>query len=435
MTRTINTTISHLGPCAFESPLFPDSAKERLRSYTPETERVRYRVEICADNEAGEGLSFEKAGPRAKLFFSPKDTTVGIVTCGGLSPGINNVIRSLVFELLRNYGVSRALGYRYGLTGFEPGSELPIELTPEGVRDVHKLGGSVLGSSRGPVRENQIVDRLVADRVNILFCIGGDGTQTAAHRVAEEIERRGLKIGVIGIPKTIDNDVSFVYTSFGFATAVEESSYVIQRASVEARSYKNSLGIVKLMGRNAGFIAAHATLAAQEVDCVLIPELRFELEGENGLLELVHQKIRSQGSAVVVVAEGAGQHFFENLPHSYDLSGNRHQHDIGTFLRSKFEAHFNKIKLNATLRYFDPGYSIRAVPANVADARYCDLLSRAAAHAGMAGKTDLLVGQWYNNLTHVPLSLSTSMRKHLNPDQEVWRQVLAVTGQPEHIGG
>ncbi len=434
MADTFSSTILTLGEPRYPSPLGAGSIAPVGARFVSISDRIRYRVETTVQSDPSDAWSFEKAGPRSLLYFEPSRTTAAIVTCGGLSPGINNVIRSLVLELCRNYRIRRVLGYRFGLSAFTAGGMAAEVLTLERVRDIHKLGGSILGSSRGPAESTDIVNRLVQDDVQILFFVGGDGTQRAAHKVAEEVTKRNLPISIIGIPKTIDNDVPFVYTSFGFATAVEESSKVIQAAGVEARSYKNTVSLVKLMGRNAGFIAAHASLAAQEADFVLIPELEFGIDGSHGLLSRVEQKIAAQGYAIVVMAEGAGQSLFDGQPDNFDASGNRLQHDIGSLLREKVEQHFRSRKIPLLFRYFDPGYSIRAVPANVADAYYCDLLSRAAVHAGMAGNTDMLVGQWYNNLTHVPLTLCTNRSKKLSPAQSLWRNVLSVTGQPEKIG-
>lgn len=430
------TVIPDLGTPQFSSPLArPGEGKAWRRLFTSDSERVRYRVELGDHNVDEEGLSFEKAGPRERIFFEPSRTSAAIVTCGGLSPGINNVIRSAVSELAKNYGVQRILGFRYGLSGFRPDAPPPLSLTPELVRDIHKLGGSFLGSARGPVEAGIIADTLEREKIDLLLCIGGDGTQRAAHKIAQELKRRGVKKSVIGVPKTIDNDVPYVYTSFGFATAVEESSRIIQQAAVEAHSYLNSVAIVKLMGRNAGFIATHATLAAQEVDFTLIPEVHFDLEGEQGLIALVEQKLARQGSVVIVLSEGAGQNLFSGAEDEFDASGNRLQHDIGLLLRRRLEKAFEQRGKEIILRYFDPGYSIRAVPANVADAHYCDILARAAVHAAMAGKTDTLIGLWYNNLTHVPLKLAASEEKRLRPQQELWQRLLAVTGQPRIIGG
>lgn len=424
MTGALDFRIKNIGPARFQSP---------LSNFIADEERIRYRVELSSKTEGTEAWTFEKAGPREKIYFDPSKTTAAIVTCGGLSPGINNVIRSVVFMLSRNYGLKRILGYRFGLSAFRKDSPTPITLTPELVRDIHMLGGSMLGSARGPTEPGDIVNKLVSDNVDILFFVGGDGTQRAAHKVADEILRRKLPKCVVGIPKTIDNDVPFVYVSFGFATAVEEACRVVREAGVEARSFQNTISLVKLMGRNAGFIAAHASLAAQEADFVLIPEVPFRLEGDQGLLALVENKVRSQGHAVVVVSEGAGQHLFEGSQEKYDASGNRLQHDIAALLRERLEAHFHSRSLPLVLRSFDPGYSIRAVPANVTDSYYCDLLARAAVHAGMAGKTDMLVGLWYNNLTHVPLEACVSKSKSLDPRQSLWRNVVSVTGQPEII--
>lgn len=428
------TNIDHiltLGAAKFNSPLGRANVRpgKSLR-FISETERILYKVEIDAQAFTPSSVGFEKAGPRRELFFEPSNVTAAIVTCGGLSPGLNNVLRSATFELIENYGVAKVLGYKYGFSGLASDCEHPPKsLTPGLVADIHKLGGSLIGSSRGFVEIDEIIATLKRDQVNLLLCIGGDGTQRGVHKIATELLARKEPIAVIGIPKTIDNDVPYVFNSFGFASAVEQAQAIILRAATEARGFLNTVAIVKLMGRDAGFIASHATLAAQEVDFALIPEAKFKLDGQAGLLAAIEQKIKRCGSCVVVLSEGAGQEFFKDKPEQRDDSGNRRQHDIGVFLRDQIEDHFAALQHKINIRYFDPSYAIRAVPANSNDAFYCDKLARAAVHAGMAGKTDLLIGQWYNNLTHVPLAIVTEEKKRINPDQELWRDVLAVTGQ------
>ncbi len=427
-----STIVSTLGPCNIKSPLNINS--QGAIKFVSDNEKIRYRVELRPETEQYENISFEKAGPREMIYFDPKKTTVGIVSCGGLSPGLNNVIRSLVFELSQNYGVKNILGFQYGYRGFEADAPAkPKALTPFEVRDIHKLGGSILGASRGPVDAKVIVDALVRYGIDILFTLGGDGTQRGAHTLVEEIDRRGAKISVIGIPKTIDNDVPFVYQTFGFATAVEQAQEVIQSAAVEARSYINAIAIVKLMGRDAGFISVMATLAAQEVDFTLIPEVPFKLEGTKGLLATIEQRLKERGSLVIVVSEGAGQEYFKNLSEQFDASGNRLQHDIGLFLKEKIGAWLKSKGISHAFKYFDPSYSIRAVTANFNDAYFSDSMARAAVHAGMAGKTDMITGHWYGNLTHVPIPLVCSEKKRVNPSQEIWRSVLSITGQPAKL--
>jgi 6-phosphofructokinase 1 len=431
-----NTKIQTLGECTIDSPIAAAlRAGQTEGSLVSESEKVRYRVEINQNNPEDEDIFFEKAGPREKIFFDPAKTTAAIVTCGGVSPGLNNVIRSAVLELYCNYGVKSILGFQYGYLGLTPSAPVrPISLTPELVKDINKLGGSFIGSSRGPVDAKTIIDTLVRYGIDIFFTVGGDGTQRGAQDIVAEAQKRNVNISIIGIPKTIDNDILYVYQTFGFATAVEQAKNIISCAAVEATSYQNTISIVKLMGRDAGFIAAMSTIAAIDVDFCLVPEVPFCLEGDTGLYALVEKKLNTKGSAVIVVSEGAGQEFFKNLETTYDISGNRQQHDIGTFLKSKLGTYFKEKELPITLRYFDPSYSIRSVPANVSDSLFCDRFARAAVHAAMCGKTNMMVGVWYNNVTHIPLWLLGNGRKSINPSGGLWGDVLSITGQPPRIG-
>jgi 6-phosphofructokinase 1 len=388
----------------------------------------RHPVEERTDQDHGVRL-FEKAGPRDKIFFEPAKTKAAIVTCGGLCPGLNNVIRSLYLQLHYHYGVSGVLGVRYGYSGFSSeSSSPPMWLNAEMVNHIHQLGGTLLGSSRGPVSPDIIVDFLEQRGISILFTVGGDGTQRGAHGVVEEIARRKLKISVIGIPKTIDDDVQYVNRSFGYYTAVWKAKEIIDTAHVEAHCVRNGISIVKLMGRDSGFIAAGASLASQEVNFVLAPEFPFQLEGERGLLAVLHRRLLERKHAVIVVAEGAGQHL---LPPSdeLDASGNRMHRDIGLFLRDKVKAYFAEQRCPAVIRYFDPSYYIRSVPANTVDSVLCDSFARNAAHAAMAGKTDTLIGLQNGVFIHVPIPMATQTRKRLS--REEWAAVVTATGQPE----
>jgi 6-phosphofructokinase 1 len=274
-----------------------------------------------------------------------------------------------------------------------------------------------------------MVDFLAAESINLLFCVGGDGTQRGAHALCEEIRRRELPISVIGVPKTIDNDIKFVWRTFGFFTALEKATEVIDSAHNEARGVENGIGLVKLMGRESGFIAAGATTASGQVNFALIPEVPFELEGEQGLLAKLERRLRARRHAVIVVAEGAGQDLLSDTPDAYDASGNRKLGDIGGFLRERIGAHFKKSDLHVSIKYLDPSYHIRSVAANCADSLLCDEFGRFAAHAGMAGKTDMLMGLWNNMFVHVPLKLATGAKKRVSPESDLWASVLSVTGQ------
>ncbi|MCB1194875.1 ATP-dependent 6-phosphofructokinase [bacterium] len=378
-------------------------------------------------------LAFEVAGPREKLFFDPQKTTCAIVTCGGLCPGINNVIRSVVMELFYRYGVRKILGIRYGYAGLNPkiGHEL-LMLTPETAGHIHHWGGTILGSSRGNQDPALMADELEKLGVNILFCVGGDGTQRGAHEICTVLKRRGKKIAVVGIPKTIDNDILHIEKSFGFETAFSKACEAIEAAHVEAIGAWNGIGIVKLMGRHSGFIAASAALAVSEVNFVLIPELPFDLKGQNGFLQALQNRLEKRHHAVVVIAEGAAQEYFSSAS-GYDLSGNKVLNDSGLFIKSQISAYMQAHNIPVTIKYIDPSYIIRSVPAIPSDALFCQNLGQNAVHAGMAGKTDLLVGWRSNAFIHVPLDAIINKRKTINIESPFWLSVLAATGQPQSM--
>ena len=378
-----------------------------------------------------QGWEFELAGPRAKLFFDPKRTRAGIVTCGGLCPGMNNVIRSLFNELHHAYGVPDVLGFCGGYQGLDPArGQTPIRLTAEFVDDIHRRGGTVLGTSRGRVDEAAAVETLARLGVNILFIVGGDGTQRGGNDLLQAARQQGHALAVVGIPKTVDNDVAFVSRTFGYLTAVEEAAAVLDRAHVEARSVQNGIALVKVMGRHAGFIAVGATVASQEVNFCLIPEAPFKLDR---FLAALKQRIVKRAHAVIVVAEGAGQEWLGNADAARDASGNVKLGDIGAYLRSQIEAYFKSEKVPIVMRYLDPSYHVRSGPANSEDSILCDLFARNAVHAAMAGKTGLVIGFLHDEFIHVPIELLAGRKKSIDPAGPVWRGTLAATGQPEHL--
>ena len=424
--------VSTLGACNHASPAdLRSTSHSGADFFVSELQRVRLDVEVPSEISSSEPLSLEKAGPRARIFFQPEHTTAAIATCGGLSPGLNNVIRSIFYELSENYGVPRVLGIRNGYLGLNPESKLePLLLNKEFVEPIDKLGGTALGSSRGPQSPPLMADFLESKGINILFCVGGDGTQRGAHALQEELQRRGSRVAVIGIPKTIDNDISFVRLSFGYATALEKAAEVIRAAHVEARDAVNGIGLVKLMGRHAGFIAAGASVASQEVDFTLVPEIQFPLAGEHGLLAELERRMRKRRHAVVVVAEGAGQHLFAAAEQQRDASGNLQHQDIGKYLRDKIGEHFAQQGMPIALKYLDPSYLIRSVPANVYDRILCDEMARNAVHAAMAGKTGMMVGSVHSQMVHVPIPSVVRQPNPMDVAGEMWRAVLHVTGQP-----
>ncbi|MCC6353850.1 MAG: ATP-dependent 6-phosphofructokinase [Verrucomicrobiae bacterium] len=414
--------VTTLGEARFASPL--------RRSVS---DRARLPVEIVRDPDAPRdgGIEFELAGPRARIFFDPAAARAGIVTCGGLCPGLNNVVRSIFLELHHSYGVREVLGFRDGYRGLDPArAREPVALAPDFVDDIHKEGGTVLGTSRGPVDTNIAVDELIRRKINMLFVVGGDGTQRGGNDLFQEARRRGYPLAVVGVPKTIDNDVAFVSRTFGFLTAVEEAAKVLHCAHTEAHSTPNGIALVKLMGRHAGFIAAGATIASQDVNFCLVPEIPFKLEGEGGFLAALKRRILTRGHALVVVAEGAGQDLFQADVGGRDASGNVKLGDIGLFLRERIASCFKADGIDAPIRYFDPSYIIRSVPADSEDAVLCDLYARNAVHAAMAGKTGLVIGCLHDHFVHVPIEMLARQKKCLDPDGPAWHAVLATTGQP-----
>ena len=424
-------TIERLGRCAIDSPIgLSKVAGDRIPNFVGEDRLIRYRI----DASPGEGGAaarkelLEVAGPREKIYFSPSHVHAGIVTCGGLCPGLNDVIRAIVRSLWFLYGVRRISGIRYGYKGLlaEYGFDT-IPLDPDRVDDIHKIGGTMLGTSRGGgEKTSDIVDTIEQLNLNILFAIGGDGTQKGALAIAEEIGRRQLKIAVVGIPKTVDNDIEFVEKSFGFDTAVVKASEAVAAAHMEAHSQINGIGLVKLMGRDSGFIAVHTVLAVHEANMVLIPEVPFDLEGPAGLLASIERRLERRGHAVIVVAEGAGQDLFSRQE-SLDASGNKKLGDIGLLLKERIQRHFNAKPLEINLKYIDPSYMIRSAEAEPIDSMYCERLGNNAVHAAMAGKTKLLIGLANNEFVHIPIRAATSRRKLVDPEGSLWRDAVEAT--------
>lgn len=421
----LDFSIKMLGENKFSSPLsrFEFNQDDEYILYDDDLSEIKSFL------DAGkEPPGFEAAGPREKLFFDSLNLKCGIVTCGGLCPGINDVIRAIVMSLYYHYDLKDIVGFRFGYEGIRWAEKYPpIQLTPEYVSQIHDMGGTILGSSRGNQDTALMVNTLVRMNIGILFTIGGDGTLHGAHAIAEEIKRRGLKISIIGIPKTIDNDISFIQTTFGFDTAVSEARRATHTAHIEALGARNGIGLVKLMGRDSGFIAGFTTLADKDVNYCLIPEYPFELKL---FLDSLKERIQNRGHAVIVAAEGAGQHLLESA-NAKDASGNVRYGDIGLFLKDEITNYFKLNNIEINLKYIDPSYMIRSLSANARDSALCLLYGHCAVHAGMAGKTDMVVGYWKNRFTHVPIPLAVSSRKKIDLKSFLWQSVLAATGQPK----
>jgi 6-phosphofructokinase 1 len=393
-----DVVIKDLGKCLLPSPVVAHLGESAV-IYVGAAEKVlvddRMSVMRTHAEQAMALPAFELAGPRHKIFFDPRTVGCGIVTCGGLCPGINNVIRGIVLELARGYGVKRILGFRFGYEGLISrfGHE-PLSLTPESVNNIHHQGGTILGSSRGSQDPVEVVDNLEANGINILFVVGGDGTIRGAMQLTAEIEKRGLKIAVVGA--------------------------------------HNGIGLVKLMGRHSGFVACQAALASADVDLVLIPEIAAHLEGDRGVLGNLDRVLAKKGNAVVVVAEGAAQELMadEASADGTDKSGNAKLKDIGVFLRERITEHYRKAGKEVTLKYIDPSYMIRSVRPTPADSVYCWNMARNAVHAAMAGNTEMLIGRWHGRFVHVPMALATRNRKQVDVTADLWMSVIEATGQP-----
>lgn len=425
----LDLRISRLGECRFPSPL-------SNKRFVSDDARLLYPSmleDIKPYLNSPESIPvMELAGPREKIFFDPKELACGIVTCGGLCPGLNDVVRSIVMELHYEYGVKKIYGFRYGYEGLVKrlGHE-PLDLDPKKIGRIQEMGGTILGSSRGNQDPGEMVDTLDSLGIGILFTLGGDGTLRGAHAIHQEIAKRGLPIAVIGIPKTIDNDILFVQKTFGFETAVSEARRFTYAAHSEATGARNGIGLVKLMGRDSGFIAAYTTLADSQVNYCLVPEVPFSL---NGFFRSLEQRLNAKSHAVIVVAEGAGQDLLKKTEDlRTDASGNVLHEDIGVFLRDEIKAYFKRKGIEASVKYIDPSYTIRSMPANAHDSAFCLLLGQAAVHAGMSGRTDMLAGSWKGEATHVPIPLATSKRKKIDPEHWLWKAVLATTGQPSDM--
>jgi len=434
MSDVYDFTIEELGKRGIKSPLIMSTTKgDLMANYVTDDQYIRLATQAKPGVQPPlkKTQLLELAGPREFLYFAPAYVHAGIVTCGGLCPGINDVIRAVVRCLWFRYGVRRITGIRYGYKGFLPEYQFGTKiLNPDVVDDIHKIGGSYLGSARGGGRDTaKIVDTMEQLNLNVLFTIGGDGTQHGTLEIAREIDRRKLKIAIVGIPKTVDNDFALIQKSFGFDTAVDRAVEVVNAAHMEAKSAINGIGLVKVMGRESGYIATHTALASHEVNFVLIPEVPFNLEGYNGFLQHLEKRIEKSHHAVIVVAEGVMQ---EQLvtDKKQDAGGNAKLADVGTYLRDRIIKYFEEKKIEINLKYIDPSYAIRSAAANPSDSIYCERLGNAAAHAAMAGKTKLIIGLVNNEFVHLPINAVISYRNLVDPESSLWRDTLDATQQP-----
>lgn len=427
--------IEKLGDAQFRSPLgLSRKQGDHIVNFMPDNSKIYSDIVINNGKKSkSESETMELAGPREKIYFDPHNVKAAIVTCGGLCPGLNDVIRAIVMELVFHYGIREIFGIRYGYAGLNPANGfIPVKLTPNDVESVHEQGGTILGSSRGDQDVTKILDFLETNGINQLYTIGGDGTQRGALEIYREAERRGYDLAVIGIPKTIDNDISYVERSFGFETAFSIASRTLDAGHAEAKGVYNGVALVRLMGRNSGYLAAMASLASGDANFVLVPEVEFDLDGSGGFLAALENRLRNRHHALVVVAEGAGQALIgdDGKVGERDASGNLKLHDIGLFLKDRISSYLREKEFNFSLKYIDPSYIVRSAPANPTDRVYCLQLAQNAVHAAMSGRTAMLVGVWNSRYVHVPLALAVEKRKNLDPEGALWLSVVEATGQP-----
>mmetsp|Transcript_20291 Transcript_20291/g.48093 ORF Transcript_20291/g.48093 Transcript_20291/m.48093 type:complete len:415 (+) Transcript_20291:167-1411(+) len=370
-----------------------------------------------------------RANAARQLFWEPNKVKAAVVTCGGLCPGLNSIIRGVTKCLWNEYGVREILGITAGYNGLsDPETHPPVKLTEEMVRDIHMKGGSIIKAARGGFDAEKICDNLQRLGITVLFLVGGDGTQFAGHLLYEAARKRRLAVSIVGIPKSIDNDVVLFDRTFGFDTAVAKASEVIRNALVEASSCDRGVGIVKLMGRDSGFVAMHAATAADVVDLCMIPEVKVDMKD---VIEHVDATLAKKKYMVIAVAEGAGQELVSTG--KQDDTGHTVYGDIGVFLKDTLNKHL-KASGGRTF-YIDPSYIIRSVPITPNDHIYCVRLANDAVHTAMRGYTGVCVGAMHNVVCMLPSRLIASGKKKVRPHSSSWQGCVQTCNMPAALTG
>lgn len=371
-----------------------------------------------------------RAGARENIYFNPSDVQAAIVTCGGLCPGLNDVVQGIVNKL-SDYGVpdGQILGIKYGYRGFYDKTDKPIVLTKEGVEGIQLQGGTILGTSRGGADLEKIVKQIDLMGLDMLFVVGGNGGNAGASALQTMCAAKGVICSIIGIPKSIDNDILLIDKCFGFDTAVDTAQEALLSAKVESSSALNGIGIVKLMGRSSGFIAMQASLASGVVDVCLIPEVKFDLQGEHGLLAYVQSLLDKRGHCVVCIAEGAGQELLQDTKLGKDASGNTILADVGPWLRDQLK----KACKGSDVKYIDPSYIIRTTPTISSDRIYCRILAHNAVHGAFAGLTGVMVGLVSTHYVYLPIPTVISSPRTVDPNGKMYARMRAAIGQPKFV--
>lgn len=440
-----------------------------------------------------EKLSLPEAGPREKLYFPQKrqrPLNVGIVVSGGIAPGINSVIDGIVqrhklYSIEHRYDIE-IVGFNDGFYSFFNKNKITLykkinnqikvnENTAEFAND----GGSFLKTSRyeeitGNDIElmNELVDKIYNEDIDILYIIGGDGSMRAANAIWEHAQLKTFfnkyryKLSVIGVPKTMDNDILWIWQTFGFLSAVEKAREVIEQISVEIKSNPR-IGIVQLFGSDSGFVVSHAVLASKSgvCDLALIPEYKFKLSDVGDFLVEKFIKKRDESfipKALIVMSETAipddAKDFVKYAQLSTDeekalfayleSEGFSHQiHERNDYLRSAglkivkagLEEYFKrkKDKHNEDLiawdriRFFtnEPRHVLRAIRPSCSDVIFAQRIGTLAVDNALAGYTNFMISQWLTEYVLVPLPLVILGKKRIPTTGIFWKSVLAKTNQ------
>ncbi|KAA6423820.1 MAG: phosphofructokinase family [Trebouxia sp. A1-2] len=369
-----------------------------------------------------------RAGARETIYHDPSTVNAAIVTCGGLCPGLNDVVQGLVRKL-EDYGVpdGNILGIRYGYKGFYNRKQKPVVLNSKAVEGIQLQGGTILGTSRGGADIKEIVKRIDMWGIDMVFVVGGNGGNAGAAAIQAQCEKDGVVCNIVGVPKSIDNDILVIDKCFGFDTAVEEAQTALLAAKVEAISADQGIGLVKLMGRSSGFIAMQASMASGVVDICLIPEVNFNLDGRHGLMAYIETLLANKGHCVICVAEGAGQEILMSGDVQTDRSGNPILKDVGPWLKSEIKKRFKE----ADVKYIDPSYLIRSIPTTSNDRIYCKILAHNAVHAAFAGFTGVTVGLVNTHYVILPIPVVIQAPRRVDPQGKQWNRLRSSIGQPQ----
>lgn len=447
------------------------------------------------------GLTFPEAGPRENLVYpmesrdgATDSLQVGVLVSGGIAPGINAVIKGIVdrHTLYSNHAKENddtsydleIIGYRDGFSGLLSGSH--IKLNRKKVRDFANKGGSLLGTSRyhplldldDPGKRDSAVRDIISNLkdIDILYVIGGDGSMRAAHMIWTRAQRmhaegEASKLSVVAIPKTMDNDILWVWQSFGFMSAVEKAKQFVLQLHTEASSNPR-LGIMQLFGSDSGFVVTHAALASGVCDYVLIPEADFSMEV---LCEFIKKKLKSRYKrgqdgkspfGMILMAETAIPRDGINSPgckyiddpdvglekeekiaiEKFIADGRRVQGQTQDALRRGGIKIISRV-VQKEIRQMKPGqywekfrvftneprHLIRAIDPSVQDVIFGQRMGTLAVDNAMAGYTDFMISQWLTEYVLVPLKLVVLGRKRVPQKGIFWKSVLANTGQPHEM--